>query len=138
MNKQPLKKILIALFVGLALLLAACSNTAGSISVEEVEFDFGDVVVRDVVSKDLIVTNTGSGILEIESIATSCGCTSATLDSMSIPAGETTVLHITFDSGAHGDVTGFVKRQVYIASNDPTQPEMRIDFTANVILKPAQ
>lgn len=66
----------------------------------------------------------GNSALFVESISTSCGCTEAELDSMSIAPGQSSELTISFDSGAHGlDVIGEVTRQIFIASNDPNQPE---------------
>ncbi len=134
MNKAMEKKIgLPGLLLIAALLLTACGASEAGITVETTEFEFGDVKAGELVSRDLVVTNTGSATLLIENISTSCGCTTAVLDRMSIPSGESTILHITFDSGAHGDLIGFVTRQVFIASNDLDQPEVRIQFSANVI-----
>lgn len=127
------KAVLYAPLLIASFLLTACGAGQARISLETTEFEFGDVKAGDLASRDLTVTNTGSGTLLIENISTSCGCTTAILDNMSIPAGESTILHITFDSGVHGDLTGLVTRQVFIASNDPDQPEIRIQFSANVI-----
>ncbi|MEX2161167.1 MAG: DUF1573 domain-containing protein [Anaerolineales bacterium] len=120
------------------LLLAACQSGQPELSVEPLEFDFGDVTLGDLATQDVTIANTGSGELVIEGIATSCGCTTANIDENRIPAGQETILHITFDSAAHGDVTGFYTRQVYLSSNDPGQPEIRIEFTANVIREAGQ
>ena len=132
MSEKLLPRLFV-LFTMASLLLTACAGSGAKISVEPAQFDFGDVIVGEIVTRDLRVTNTGSGTLVIESISTSCGCTTAAVDQTQIPAGESTLLHITFDAGAHGDVTAFYTRQVFIATNDAEQPEMRIEFTANVI-----
>ena len=123
----------IPLLILVSLLLAACQPGQQSISVDMLEFDFGDMTLGEVVSRELVVSNTGSGTLVIESLSTSCGCTKAVLDRMEIPAGESAILHITYDSGSHGRITGFVSRRVYITSNDATQAELSIQFTANLI-----
>lgn len=123
----------LVLLLVLAWLLAACSPGQPLISVETTEFDFGDVKIGEIVNRDLIVSNTGSGTLIIEGITTSCGCTTAEIDDLQIQPGASTTLHITFDGGAHGDVTALYTRQVFIATNDPEQAELRVEFTANVI-----
>ena len=123
----------IPLLILVSLLLAACQPGQPSISVDTLEFDFGDITLGEVVSRELVVSNTGSGTLVIESLSTSCGCTKAVLDRMEIPAGESAILHITYDSGSHGRVTGYVSRRVYIKSNDARHPELSIQFTANLI-----
>lgn len=128
-----MKRPLFAMLLALSLALAACISSQPRITVEEVLFDFGDVKLGDVVIRELAVSNAGTGTLVIESVATSCGCTTASIDQPQIAAGESTILHIAFDSAAHGDVTGFYTRQVYLATNDPEQPEIRVEFTANVV-----
>jgi len=130
---EQLKRPLFAMLLTLSLVLAACGASPPRITVEAVLFDFGDVKLGDVVTRELAVNNAGSGTLVIESVATSCGCTTASVDQTQIAAGESTVLHIAFDSAAHGDVAGFYTRQVYLATNDPEQPEIRVEFTANVV-----
>lgn len=116
------------------LVLAACSTSQPEISVDESSFTFGDVVNGQVVSKELTVRNNGSSPLVIEAVTTSCGCTTAVLDSMDISPGESAILRIEFDSGAHGpDSNGEVIRQIFIASNDPQQIELLIEFHANVL-----
>lgn len=117
----------------LTLFLGACAQGEPEISIDTTEFDFGDVNIGEIVTRDLIVNNIGASTLVVDSLSTSCGCTTAELDQMQIAAGESTTLHITFDGGAHGDVTGFYTRQVFIDSNDPENPEIRVQFTANVI-----
>ena len=71
--------------------------------------------------------------LVVESIITSCTCTKATVDPMTIGANESGTLHIEFDSGFHGpDLTGPLIRQVFINSNDPQQPELQVELVVNV------
>jgi hypothetical protein len=124
---------IIPLFIAVSLLLAGCQPGQPSISVDTLEFDFGDITLGEVVSRELVVSNTGTGTLVIDSLSTSCGCTKAVLDRMELPAGESAILHITYDSGSHGRVTGYVSRRVYIKSNDARHPELSIQFTANLI-----
>jgi hypothetical protein len=53
---------------------------------------------------------------------------------MAIPAGGSGVLHIEFDSGAHGpELTGELIRQVFIASDDPERPEIVLAIEANIL-----
>jgi len=70
----------------------------------------------------------------VEAVSTSCGCTTATLEPMTIQPGETALLRIEFDSGAHGpEANGPLTRQVFIASNDPEQTETVVEIKANVL-----
>jgi len=83
------------------------------------------------------VRNIGQKPLVVDSVSTSCGCTSATLEPMTIDPGETANLHIELDSGAHGDeLTGPLIRQVFIASNDPQQPEAQVELSVDILPRP--
>lgn len=129
-------KGLIITFILAALLLSACTSGQPQIKVETTQFDFGDVINGEVLSRDILVSNKGTEPVIASSVSTTCGCTTATLEPMTIPVGGTANLHITFDSGAHGpDLTGQVTRQIFITSNDPDQPEAMVEFTANIVAK---
>jgi hypothetical protein len=129
-----MRKLILILFLALTALLAACSGSQPQINPETSEFDFGDVVNGVIMEKDLTVRNTGKADLVVDMVTTTCGCTTANLDSMTIPGGESATLHIEFDSGAHGpDLTGQVMRQVILVSNDPEQPESTVQFVANIL-----
>ena len=129
-----MQKIVVSLILFSSLLLAACSSNQPQVVLETESFDFGDVVNGDVVFKTLLVRNDGKEPLVIDEVSTSCGCTTAILEPMTIPAGGTAALQIEFDYGAHGpDLTGSVIRQIFLTSNDPQQPEVIVEFSANVL-----
>ena len=129
------KGILIT-FILVGMILTACAGGEPQINLETTNFDFGDVVNGDVLERDLVVNNEGNQPIIAQSVSTTCGCTTATLEPMTIPAGGSANLHITFDSGAHGpELTGQITRQIFITSNDPDQPEAMVEFTANIVDK---
>jgi hypothetical protein len=129
------KKIIFVAAIFFALFLAACSTQTPQISLEFYEFAFGDVVNGTIVNKDIVIENDGGSPLIIEEVSTSCGCTTGTIEPGTISPGEKGVLHIEFDSGAHGpELTGLLKRQVFLETNDPASSEVMVEFTANVVL----
>lgn len=114
-------------------LLSACGSQP-QISVMEASLNLGDVVNGEVITRQVNVQNTGQTDLVIEAVTTSCGCTQATLEPMTIAAGSSGALRIQFDSGAHGPaLTGEIVRQIFILSNDPKQPEMVVELVANIL-----
>ena len=118
----------------LAFWLSACDGQP-KISVAESNLDFGDVVNGEVIIREVSIENKGQADLVIEAVSTSCGCTQATIDPMTISPGSSGTLTIEFDSGAHGpDLTGELIRQVFIATNDPDQPETVLELAANILL----
>jgi hypothetical protein len=122
----------------IAFLLAACTSNQPSIVLEEEQFDLGDVTNGEILTHEIRVSNQGYSPLIVESVSTSCGCTTATLEPMTIQPGKLGTLHIELDSGAHGpELTGELIRQIFIVSNDPNTPEAKIEFVANVLPKPS-
>lgn len=117
----------------LALLLGGCAGGKPDIGVATTRHDFGRVKQGDVVSTEIAVRNSGKRELRIESVATSCGCTSARVEPKIIPSGSEGKLFIRYDSGSHPD-KGPIERHVYIASNDPEKQELELIITANVVM----
>lgn len=114
--------------------LAACSRGEPQLTVATAQLDLGDVPNGEIVTRDVPLQNEGDNVLVVENISTSCGCTSATLDTMQLAPGESGMLHIELDTGAHGpELTGPMVRQVFINSNDPVQPELIVELAVNVI-----
>jgi hypothetical protein len=121
--------------IGLLLLtvivLGGCSAGQPNIRVELDQYDFGVVQQGKVVATEISVHNAGSGELVIETVSTSCGCTSAQVDPLKIPAGSTGRLTIRYDSSVHPD-SGPIQRYVYIVTNDPDEPEVEVLIKADV------
>ncbi|HZD55792.1 MAG TPA: DUF1573 domain-containing protein [Anaerolineales bacterium] len=119
-----------------SILLSACSSGQSGIVLERERIDAGEVVNGEIVTRQISVSNEGNVNLVIDAVTTSCGCTKATLEPMTIPPGGSGVLTIEFDSGAHGEeLTGSLVRQIFIASNDPQRPEIKIELAATVLAK---
>jgi hypothetical protein len=115
------------------LLLVACTGRP-QIALETARLDLGDVVNGEVITRDVMVSNTGKSELVVEAVTTSCGCTQATLEPMTVAPGGSATLRIAFDSGAHGpELTGPLLRQVFIVSNDPQQPEAILELAVNIL-----
>ncbi len=130
-----MKRLLLPLFllIVVSIALAACSGGEAQIELEATHLDLGDVPNGQIATRDVVVRNTGDGILVVDALSTSCGCTTATLEPMQIAPGESGMLHIEFDSGAHGEeLTGPLVRQVFLNSNDPAQPEATVELSVNV------
>ncbi len=119
-------------FILLAFLLTACGGS-GSPVVEVVgNYDFGVVTKGETVTAVLPLRNAGQATLVVENISTSCGCTTATLSTMSLAPQEEATLVVSYDSGAHEADIGLLDRHVFVATNDPEQAVVMIRFTALV------
>ncbi len=122
--------------IALTALWAACGpGGEADIALAEVKADLGAVPNGEARTVTTEVLNEGRAPLTIEAVTTSCGCTSASIEPMTIPPGQAGVLSISYDSGAHGpQFAGPVERQVFIASNDPDERELVFEVTAEVVL----
>jgi hypothetical protein len=128
------RRTIVVLAILTVIFLTACKSQTSQIELELQSFEFGDVVNGTIVEKDISITNRGRAPLTLEEIATSCGCTTAEVNLTTIQPGESAVLHIEFDSGAHGpEMTGELMREVFMRTNDPQSPEVLVTFTVNVI-----
>lgn len=131
-------RMLIWLIAAFAVLFAAgcgASVQAGApaIALETSLLELGDMPNGEVAERQVAVTNTGSAPLIVDTVTTTCGCTTAALTPMTIPPGESGVLTIAFDSGAHGpELRGAIMRRVILMTNDPAQPEAVVDLTATI------
>ena len=115
-----------------AVALAGCSENAPDIDVVD-SYDMGTVVKGELAAADLAVRNRGNGPLTVVAVSTSCGCTTATLTPLLIPAGGEGWLRIEYDSAAHESDLGRIDRSVFISSNDPDENDVQIRFTVFVL-----
>lgn len=113
--------------------MTACAKKAPRIAVEPTSQELGEIPQQKI---ELVYTvrNEGEGNLQIEKIITSCDCTKAVIDKNLIAAGQSAALTVTLDptdDNLYGDIT----RVIYLRSNDPTSPEVSVEFHA-LIQKP--
>lgn len=122
------------------------------VQVTESSYDWGTIQMqagKAVARFD--IQNAGSEVLQLFNLASSCTCTTARLilgDERSpafsmhtksryvfeVPPGETAQLEVEFDPAFHGPGgVGPITRQVTVATNDASQPELQFTTTANVI-----
>lgn len=128
------KKTILIIVAITARLLSACASGVPDLVLDQEETDIGEIVNGEVRTLEIPIQNEGNAPLVIEAVTTSCGCTTAEVEPSTIGPGETGVLLISFDSGAHGpDANGQVMRQIFIASNDPDQPEVEFRILADVL-----
>jgi len=159
------KKIKKALFILLPILLLAGiiilfaknytpeKNHPGTPQLEILanEYDAGMVSMADgVVKYTFEIKNIGIGDLKIDSIWTSCHCTTARLTvgdktsrefgmdkrstSQKIAPGQTGFLEVVFDPAFHGPQgAGSAVRVVYLSTNDSQNKKVEVKLLANVV-----
>lgn len=104
------------------------------IEISPQSFDFGELEYGSIAEHTFKVKNLGIEILEIEKVATSCACTAAKIEKVSIKPGEEVDLLIKYDTGAMNGSYGKgpQDRIIFVKSNDPINPQIEVTIHANV------
>jgi len=149
----------LAIIVGGVFLVSKTGNTAqlevtqeAKAEVAETTHDWGEIPINDGnVTKVFKIKNTGSGTLKLANVATSCMCTTAQviindkkspffgMHSKSSWAGEVAgggeaEVLVEFDPLFHGpNGLGGITRQISLETNDPENPEITFNLSAEVI-----
>lgn len=95
------------------------------ILVSEEEWDFGKVIQGEKPTHIFIVKNGGEGDLIIESLKESCACIEASISTTRIQPGESAELKVSYDTT---DYVGKDEKHIHIYSNDPQEPDKRINL----------
>lgn len=96
------------------------------------EHNFGEILEGQIVSHSFEIVNAGNTDLKIDKVQASCGCTAAQPAKKILKPGEKTTIKVEFDSN---DRMGFQQKYVYVFSNDPATPQLRLSFTAIIVEK---
>ncbi len=102
------------------------------IAYQESSYDFGDIDEGVIVEHDFEIYNNGGDVLIINHVRASCGCTAVKPDKSQLKPGEGTSIKVSFNSTRR---KGKQSKYVYVLTNDPETPEVRLSFTANIIDK---
>ncbi|MDX9861430.1 MAG: DUF1573 domain-containing protein [Rhodospirillales bacterium] len=127
-----MRSVLSVITVVATVVLSACVGGTPDIAVVE-RHNMGSIQKGLAVSASLIVRNAGKAPLDVQSVSTSCGCTTAVMEPKTIPAGGQGVLRVIYDSNAHAEDMGPIKRYIFVASNDPDEGEVRIEIAVDVV-----
>jgi hypothetical protein len=122
------------------------------IVLEPQELDLGDVSTKEgKVETNIAIKNTGQKDLIVDSLSTSCGCTTVSVVnngqegpvfgagtppggwSTTIQPGETAELRIYYDPTVHKDARGPMMREIYVSSNDPVDPVVKAAIELNQV-----
>ncbi len=119
----------------LFLMLATCitisaQKTGPKIVSAEMDYKFGDIKDGEIVTHNFKIFNKGDELLKIIEVKASCGCTAVSPEKNELNPNESTTIKVDFNSTGR---SGLQSKTVYVTSNDPQNPQIRITFSANVI-----
>ena len=108
----------------------AADGPAPKIQFDTVVYDFGTTSSVQQLSGKFVISNVGSGTLEIKKPQPSCGCTVPALKNDKLAPGESTDLAFTVNVGSP---RGHFEKQITVPSNDPNQPSVRLTLKADIV-----
>jgi len=107
--------------------------SSGEVYLPKNTHDFGMVYpANGVINTTFEVVNNGTGYLNISTISTSCGCTSATINKNNLKPGENAILTVFFDPNFHKEPLDKFSRTVFIETNDPNNPEIEVKIFIDI------
>ena len=98
---------------------------------EQATHDFGDIDKGEKVTHVFKFKNTGNAPLEIQNVATSCGCTSAKPEKTLYEPGESGEIPVTFNSERF---SGKITKRITITTNDTRNPKTIVTINGNIVV----
>jgi len=128
---MTMKRISI-IFLWLAVSIFPAQLNGPKIEVNITQYNFGEITEGVIVKFSFEVKNAGDQLLHINDVMTSCGCTAAVLENYDLEPGEKTAIKVEFDSEGK---QGLQHKVVAVASNDASNPSIKLEITGNVLPK---
>jgi len=107
------------------------ANDAGKVEADLHQWDFGQVKPGTISKHDFILKNETKGILVINDMHTSCGCTSSEVDKKSLMPQESATITVSFNS--KGYAAGPVTQFVYVNTDNPDLAIIKFTIKAQVV-----
>lgn len=95
------------------------------------EYNLGNLEEGKIYERSFLITNTGDSPLEVKTVKVGCGCTTIIYPKQKIelPTGKSIEAKLTFNTeGMEAEVIKYI----YIESNDPIAPLIKVKLTAQV------
>lgn len=93
-------------------------------------FNFGETKSKDKIEHSFAFKNEGKTDLIIHKIRTTCGCTTVAPEKTVIKPGESSSFKAIFNPGGR---KGTQRKSIYVISNDPSNPNVRLMITGNLL-----
>lgn len=101
------------------------------IKFKQLSHDYGKVFSGQTVSAEFEFLNEGTGVLKIQGLSSSCGCTKAVEGSKEISHCGSGKIFVEFDTA--GLKAGRKQKTIFVRSNDPVNPVVKLTLLADVV-----
>jgi phage shock protein E len=103
-------------------------------SISSSEYGFGQILATDgIISTTFDLRNDGDEDLNILSLSSSCGCTTAEIQDEVILPGESTTITVYFNPNYHAEPEGKFSRTVFVETDDPNNSELEFRISVEFI-----
>lgn len=121
----------LAALVAVTLGFTSASQAAPKVQVDPMVIDLGTIDEGNSFERFLEVKNVGDGVLVVEEVKTSCGCTAAAVDGTTeLKAGQSQKVKVTFNS--KGQQEGDITKKLTVTTNDPAQKSTEVTLKAKI------
>jgi hypothetical protein len=103
---------------------------APKVKFDSLNFDFGTIKEGEKAEHNFIITNEGKSELMIRKAKASCGCTTSTPEKTNLKPGESTNIHVVFNSRGMKEKQ---QKNVTVYCNDPVNPVTVLNITGTVV-----
>ena len=93
-------------------------GTTTQVSVNHAELDFGSFPKAEKQERSFVLTNTGTSLLVVHDVTTSCGCTKVEYSKQPVRPGETLELKVTYEA----EEAGYFNKTVTVYCNVENSP----------------
>lgn len=94
------------------------SGQTTQVSVSQTVLDFGSFPKEEKQERSFVLTNTGKGLLVVQDIITSCGCTKVEYSKDPVRPGETLEVKVTYEA----EETGYFSKKITVYCNVENSP----------------
>jgi Protein of unknown function (DUF1573) len=125
------KRLLVLGLMTLVFPAIVLAEAGPTIHFKSLEHDFGKVHHGESPSVEMAITNTGDETLKIRKLRSSCDCAHGVLGGRKIAPGETGIISARIKT--HGLRVGPYRRSLFVHSNDPRRPVVKLSLHFDVI-----
>lgn len=95
------------------------------------EYGLGELEEGKIYERSFIVANSGDSALEVKVVRPSCGCTNIIYPKQKVRVSPGESVEIKFSFNSEG-MEGIEEKYIYVESNDPDEPAIKLKLTADV------
>ncbi|MFT7382008.1 MAG: hypothetical protein ACI9Z3_001901 [Roseivirga sp.] len=104
-------------------------DNSPSLAINITEYDFKSIQENSIDSTQIVITNVGTGVLEIKKMESNCSCLTYKTTKNSLIAGESVQIDVYFNTKGR---SGYETKTLAFFTNDPNRPTSIVTFKANV------